>query len=225
MEVGRRISTASPFDSTGFLPLQTAVLWVSWTSRSLRLTLTLAIYLETRRLRTFSLQRTTRLSPTSKLSNEPDTMRSILHTLLLATLFTLCVLAVPVPMSDDEIQARWKRGESEVGCLPNGAGCYVLAWWRSLSPRNVVRFSVRLYHHPSTLPIIPTTSSLPSSPTRLTRPGNHPRRPIPPRRPARLAHARPRQQQRLRLLVRHRRADDEIARFLPRIAYDAEAVD
>ncbi|KAK3058707.1 hypothetical protein LTR09_000272 [Extremus antarcticus] len=73
-------------------------------------------------------------------------MRSILHTLLLATLFTLCVLAVPVPMSDDEIQARWKRGESEVGCLPNGAGCYVLAWWRSLSPRNVATIHAAQSH-------------------------------------------------------------------------------
>lgn len=66
-------------------------------------------------------------------------MRPTLQNLLLAVFMAITlVLAVPVPMSDDEIQARWKRGDSEVCCSPSGAGCYVLAWWRSLSVRNGV---------------------------------------------------------------------------------------
>ncbi|KAK5174822.1 uncharacterized protein LTR77_001905 [Saxophila tyrrhenica] len=62
-------------------------------------------------------------------------MRTFLQTLLLAALLSLVanVLAIPVPMSDDEIQRRWSRGESEVCCSPHGPGCYMLAWFRSLA--------------------------------------------------------------------------------------------
>ena len=59
-------------------------------------------------------------------------MRVITQVLLLAA-FTVLTLATPVPLSDEEVQRRWSKGESEVCCSPNLPGCYVLEWVRSLA--------------------------------------------------------------------------------------------
>ena len=65
-------------------------------------------------------------------------MRLLATLLLLAAVAATPSFARAVPTTMDEYERRWSQGESEVcACtLGQGTGCYVLAWFRSLSKGN-----------------------------------------------------------------------------------------
>lgn len=64
--------------------------------------------------------------------------------LLFLAIATSSVSAMPAP-TFDEIERRWNAGQSEV-CLSTLPGCYVLAWFKSLSRR--VSMPVSFHYHP-----------------------------------------------------------------------------